>query len=114
MNVDAIRNELEIKAAAATQEFLNRHFGGRDGGACGFAWVTIYPKHKGNTKLGKQERLVLKALGARQDWTGKTYEVWNPSKNSCQSVDAKSAGAVVAAAVLKQHGFNASAADRLD
>jgi hypothetical protein len=114
MNIDAIRNELEVKAAAATQEFLTRHFNGRDGGACGFAWVDIYPAHKGNTKLGKQERLIFTALGARPDWSGKVYQIRNPSKNSCQSVDAKFAGAVVAAAVLKQHGFNVSAADRLD
>jgi hypothetical protein len=27
---------------AASQAFSDKHFGGRDGGACGFAWVNVY------------------------------------------------------------------------
>ena len=113
-DIDAIRNEMFIAAHNAAREFLDRHFGGRDAGACGFAWVTIYPEHKGNTKLGKAERAVLKQLGASLDWTGKAFQIWNPSQNPCQNVDAKSAGAAAAADVLKRHGFRAYAADRLD
>lgn len=114
MNIADVRYEMITKATAATQEFLNRNFGGSDGGLCGFAWVTIEPKYKGNTKLGKQERLVFKALGASADYTGKAYQVWNPGKVPCQSVDAKYAGAVAAATVLKQYGLSAYAAERLD
>jgi hypothetical protein len=114
MKIDVVRAEMETKAAVATREFMARHFGGSDGGPCGFAWVTIFPKHKGNTKLGKLERQVYKSLGARADWTGKAYEVWNPGKVPCQSVDAKYAGAAAAAAVLKQYGFEAYPADRMD
>jgi hypothetical protein len=114
MSTNIIRYELEQAASKATQEFLDKHFGGKDGGLCGFAWVTIFPEHKGNTTLGKQERKILEALGARKDYTGKAYQIWNPSNNHCQSVDAKSAGAVAAAEVLKKYGFKAYAADRLD
>lgn len=114
MDLNAIRNEFETAAATATQNFLNKYFNGQDGGACGFAWVTVYPQHKGNTKLGKAERQMLKTLGFELDWTGKAFQYWNPSKSYCQSVDAKSAGAVAAADVLKKYGFKAYAGDRLD
>ena len=113
IDTNAIRNELEAAAAAATQQFLDQHFGGKDGGACGFAWVDIYPESKGNTKLGKREREILKALGAKPSYT-KSFQIWNPSRNVCQSVDAKSAGAVAAAKVLQKYGFKAYAGDRLD
>ena len=113
-DIEAIRNEMFIEAHNAAREFLDKHYGGQDAGACGFAWVTIYPEHKGNTKLGKAERAVLKELGASVDWTGKGYQIWNPSKNPCQNIDAKSAGAVAAARVLTAHGFKAYAGDRLD
>jgi hypothetical protein len=113
-DIDAIRETMLQEARWATEEFLNKHWGGRDGGACGFAWVTIYPEHKGNTKAGKAERAVLKQLGFTLDWTGKSFQYWNPSKNMCQSVDAKSAGAAAAAKVLQAHGFKAYAGDRLD
>lgn len=114
IDTNAIRNELEAAAAAATQQFLDQHFGGKDGGLCGFAWVDIYPESKGNTKLGKQERQILQALGAKRSDYSKSYQIWNPSRNHCQSVDAKSAGAVAAAKVLQKYGFKAYAADRLD
>jgi hypothetical protein len=61
--------------------------GGEDRGACGFAWVTLWPEHKGNTKLGKAERRGFEALGARKDWTGKAWMVWNPSGYPVQNID---------------------------
>ena len=67
---------------------------GGDRYACGFAWVTIYPEHKGNTKAGKAERKVLKELGFRLDWTGKSFQLWNPSQSGVQNIDIKEAGAV--------------------
>ena len=114
MDLNAIKTELHAAAATAAKDFAIQHFGGTDGGACGFAWVTVYPANKGNTKLGKAERNVLKSLGFRQDWTGKAYQLWDPANWPGQSVDAKSAGAVAAANVLKKHGFRAYAEDRLD
>lgn len=112
MDIQAVSNEMLTEAAQAA-EAKYREIGG-DRYACGFAWVTIYPKHKGNTTLGKAERQVIKALGFTKDWTGKAYQYWNPSKSPVQNIDIKEAGAVAAAAVLTKHGFNAYAGSRLD
>ena len=112
MDTTAVKNEMTLAARAAADQMF-AHVGG-DLGACGFAWVTVYPKHKGNTKLGRAERVVLRDLGFELDWTGKSFQVWNPSQHSCQNIDTKEAGARAAAAVLKQHGFAASADSRLD
>jgi hypothetical protein len=114
LDTQAIVTEMTLAAQAAAKEFAIQHFGGTDGGACGFAWVTVFPENKGNTKLGKQERALLKSMGFRQDWTGKSYQLWDPANWPGQSVDVKSAGAVAAANVLKKHGFRAYAEDRLD
>ena len=88
--------------------------GRKDAYACGFAWVTVYPKHKGNTRDGKIERKILENLGLRKDWTGKAYQLWNPSKYGCQNVDTLEEGARAAADVLKHYGFKAYAGSRLD
>ena len=103
------------EASKAAKEFRDRHFGGQDGGACGFAWVTFYPQNKGNTRLGKQERRMIESLGFRKDYTGKAWQLWDPSRYPGQSVDAKSAGAVAYAKTLEQHaGVKVYAGDRLD
>ena len=112
MDTVAIRNEM-ITAARAAAEARYQELGG-DGMACGFAWTTVYPVHKGNTKQGREERKVLAALGLRKDWTGKAYEVWNPSGSPVQNIDIKEAGAIAAANVLRRYGFNAYANSRLD
>ena len=112
MDTNAVKNEMTAAAkAAADKTFADI---GGDRYACGFAWVTIYPAHKGNTKLGKAERATLRDLGFELDWTGKSFQLWNPSQHPCQNVDTKEAGARAAAIVLKQHGFKASAGSRLD
>ena len=114
MNIEHIKAELHAAAATATQAYLDKHYEGDDWGACGFAWVLIEPAHKGNTKLGKAERKVYESLGAKKDWTGKTYQIWNPSNMGCQNVDAKHDGAAAAAKVLQGVGIEASAQSRLD
>ena len=114
MDTVALRNEFTLAAETAAREFADSHFGGRDGGACGFAWVTVFPAHKGNTKLGKAERQILKDLGFRQDYTGKAYQLWDPARWAGQSVDVKEAGAVAAATILKKYGFKAYSGSRLD
>jgi hypothetical protein len=48
------------------------------------------------------------------DYTGKKFTLWNPSEIYVQNMDTKYAGAVAAANVLKEAGFNASAGCRLD
>lgn len=102
-------------AAKAAQEFLEKHFGGRDAGACGFAWVKYYPKNKGNTRDGKEERRMIQSIGFRQDYTGKAYELWNPSKIGAQNIDCKEAGAMAYAKVMEEEvGLRLSVSSRLD
>ena len=113
-NAEAVQdalNEAGIAARTAAKAFYDKH-GDRD--CCGFAWVTIYPKHKGNTKDGKAERVVIRDMGVELDWTGKSFQMWNPSKHPAQNIDTKEAGARAAAEVLRKHGFNAYAGSRLD
>lgn len=115
-NVDAaaIREEMVQAARAAADKFFTETLGGEDRYACGFAWVTVYPRYKGNTKLGKAERKLLRDMGFKLDWTDKAFQVWNPSGHNCQNVDTKEQGAVAAAAVLKKYGFDAYPGSRLD
>ena len=126
--IDTATIALEMRTAAseAARDYVNewtRKTGGNQYGEpmyCGFAWVTVYPQfqHKGNTKLGKAERTLfntaMSALGARKDWTGKAYELWNPSGWAGQSMDVKEAGASAAALVLRKYGFTAYAGSRAD
>lgn len=112
MNTVAVVNEMLEQAAEVAEAKLREI--GRDRYACGFAWVTIYPEHKGNTTAGRAERKVIEAMGFRKDHTGKAYEYWNPSKWGGQNVDVKEAGARAAANVLRKYGFKAYAGSRLD
>ena len=105
-----------IRAVAfrAADKFFMDKMNGQDAGCCGFAWVTIYPEHKGNTKLGRAERKGYEALGFSKDWTGKAYQMWNPSGYACQNIDTLEAGAQAAAQLLQQHGYRAYAGSRMD
>jgi hypothetical protein len=114
MDAITLRNEFTQAAKDAAKTFADKHFGGQDGGACGFAWVTIYPANKGNTKLGKAERKVFESMGFKKDWTGKAYQLWDPAGWPGQSVDVKEAGAHAAAKILASYGFKAYAGSRLD
>lgn len=104
-----ILNEAQNAAYDAAHTFFQEKLGGQDRYACGFAWVDIYGI-KGNTKMGK----AMKAAGFRKDWTGKAWQIWNPSKYGCQNVDTLEAGARAAADVFKKYGFTAYAGSRLD
>lgn len=107
--VKDIVREAEIAAAQAAEEFFQKSLGGVDQYACGFAWVDIYGV-PGNTKQGR----AFKAAGMRKDWTGKAWQIWNPSKHGAQNVDTKEAGAQAAAKVFRKYGFEAYAGSRLD
>jgi hypothetical protein len=113
-------DHMEVMAKATEEaynsatEMLLSLYGGQDVGMCGFAWVNVKPKHKGNTKEGKVERKVLREMGFELDWTGKEFQYWNPSKLGVQNVDCKHQGAIAAAQVLREHGFDAYAGSRLD
>jgi len=91
--------QAHIKALAAAQmaakAFSDKHFGGSDGGACGFAWVNVY-KVRSNSKLGK----ALTTVGFRKSYTG-GLQLWNAWWHG-QSVDAAEHGATAYAITLKQ------------
>ena len=114
MDYAAIKAEVLTTAHTAAFNYFKEQLGGNDAYPCGFAWVTVRPVHKGNTAAGKAERRVFAALGLKQDYTGKNYELWNPGNLSVQNMDAKYVGAAAAARVLTQYGFNASASQRMD
>lgn len=114
MDYAEIKTEMVDAARNAAEAYFQKYLGGKDAYACGFAWVTIYPKFKGNTRDGKAERKILAELGFEKDYTGKVYEFWNPSGLYCQNVDTKEEGARAAAAVLRKYGFDAYAGSRLD
>ena len=107
IDTQTITAQAETACRGAQQKFLDNWVettGGNQYGEpvyCGFAWVTVYPEHKGNTRLGKQERSVLTAMGFRKDWTGKAYELWNPTGYAGQSMDVKEVGAQAYADVLR-------------
>ena len=120
MDTVAIKEEMLEQAATSAKNFV-REWTEKTGGNtygepmyCGFAWVTIYPEHKGNTRDGRAERKLIESMGFRKDWTGKAYEMWNPSQWGGQSMDVKEAGARAAANVLTNHGFKAYAGSRAD
>ena len=109
-----VHAEATAQATAAVDKFFNDVLKGEDQFACGFAWVTVYPENKGNTKLGKAERAGLESIGFSKDWTGKAWQLWNPGNYAGQNIDAKEEGAQVYANVMKSYGFNAYAGSRLD
>ena len=114
MNIEQIKTDMNAAAATAAQAFLDQHYGGQDHGACGFAWLTIYPEHDGRTAKGKAERKAFAQLGAESHWIKGLYMIWNPSKIGAQNVDCKEAGAWAAVKVLKEAGIKAACGSRLD
>jgi hypothetical protein len=81
-------------------------------GVCGFAWISIYPKHKGNTREGKAERKLLESCGFTKNNYEKTYQKWISAYN--QSMQKKEAYARAFASVLSSNGLNAYACSRID
>ena len=116
----SITEQAANAARIAQQAFLTKWIeatGGNEYGEpmyCGFAWVTVYPEHKGNTKLGKGERRVLESMGFKKDWTGKAWQLWNPTGYAGQSMDVKEVGAQAYADVLRNYGFKAYMGSRAD
>lgn len=81
-------------------------------GPCGFSWVSVKPKHKGNTRLGKEERAELEEMGLFKNEYTKTYQLWISQFN--QSIQKKEAYARAFSKVLQQYGYNAIPGSRLD
>jgi len=113
-NAKQVRLEAFAAAAVSTQNYIDEVLKGEDAYSCGFAWVTVQPKHKGNTKEGRQERKIFAALDLQKDWTDKRFQWWNPSKSYFQNIDCKEQGAIAAAKVLKAYGLDAWMESRLD
>ena len=120
IKVQMIHTEATSAAKAAVATLLdewNKQTGGNQYGEpmyCGFAWVTIHPEHKGNTRLGKLERRVIESMGFKKDWTGKAYQLWNCTGYGGQSMDVKEVGAQAYADVLRTAGFKAYMGSRAD
>jgi len=81
-------------------------------GVCGFAWVSVRPANKGNTRLGKQERALLKDAGFRLNDYEKTFQLWISQYN--QSIQKKEAYASAFAEVLRETGLKAYSGSRMD
>lgn len=95
-------------AQKAARAFSEKHMNGRDGGACGFAWVNVY-RVRSNSKMGK----ALQEVGFRKSYEGglQLWNKWWPG----QSVDAAEHGATAYAAVIKEElGLEAYSGSRLD
>ena len=122
LNIDAntVAQQATNAANTAKDAYLTKWkeaTGGNEYGEpmyCGFGWVQCTPEHKGNTTLGKQERRVLEAMGFKKDWTGKAWQLWNPTGYAGQSMDVKEAGAQAYADVLRTAGFKAYMGSRAD
>jgi hypothetical protein len=82
-------------AIKASQAFADKHMGGRDGGACGFAWVNVYDV-RSNSKMGK----ALAEVGFRKAYGG-GLQLWNKWWRG-QSVDAAEHGATAYAKVMQE------------
>jgi hypothetical protein len=96
------------EAQSAARSFSDKYFGGRDGGACGFAWVNVY-KVRSNSKLGK----ALAEVGFRKAYGGglQLWNKWWPG----QSVDAAEHGAYAYAKAMQEElGLDFYAGSRLD
>ena len=122
LNIDAntVATQANNAANIAKDAYLTKwkeSTGGNEYGEpmyCGFGWVQCTPENKGNTRLGKQERAVLEAMGFKKDWTGKSYQLWNAGGYAGQSMDVKEAGAQAYADVLRTAGFKAYMGSRAD
>ena len=84
-----VHAEATTQATAAVDKFFNDVLKGEDQFACGFAWVTVYPENKGNTKLGKQERAGLESIGFSKKKTGKALQLWNPVSTQVKTLTPK-------------------------
>ena len=97
-NFETIKVQMaHVKALDAAQKaakaFADQHMGGRDGGACGFAWVDVYGV-RSNSKMGK----ALAEVGFRKSYTG-TLQLWNKWWPG-QSINAAEDGARAYAKVI--------------
>lgn len=96
-NIELAHSNALHAARVAAQEFVDKYFEGRDGGACGFASVKVYGL-RANSKVGKA---LAEVTGARK-WSHDTAFHIRNEWYMGQSVDAADAGARAYAEVFKQ------------
>jgi len=104
-----IKTEADIEAQFEATRVLHEDFGGEDKYCCGFAWLSIWDKIHGGSKLAKN----LASLGIERGYEG-SYDQWNPSGWTGQNIDVKEAGAKASAKVWEKYGFRASVRSRMD
>ena len=104
---DKLHNTATQAAVEACQAVEESH-GGQFAWPCGFAWVNIRPATQPFARWLRKTGVVKSV-----SWQG-GYDIWNPSNNSTQSMDAKEAGARAYARVLQANGIHAYAQSRMD
>lgn len=92
-------------AKLATETYLNDNPG--QWYPCGFAWVRIRPARGRFVDMCKDRDLGDLAYGGG-------YSIYNPSMNPTQWMDAKEAGAIHFARVLREAGLTVDVETRLD
>jgi hypothetical protein len=101
-----IHNRASAAAAQAAADYLNANPG--QWYPCGFAWVLIKPARGAYVNYLKSIK-----VGSNGCYGG--WEIWNPSGNGSQCMDAKMAGArAYAAEVERLGGPKMSAQSRID
>ena len=92
-----------VEACQAVEERSGGHWW-----PCGFAWVNVRPATQPFARWLKKAGIV--------EWASYQggYDIWNPSNNPTQSMDAKEAGARAYARVLQDKGIHAYAQSRMD
>lgn len=103
--IEEVVNYALAKASEATDKYLvanpNNWY------PCGFASVKIKPARGKLVTYLKANKI------GRVSYNG-GYQIWNPSGNCTQSMDAKVAGADAFVKVLADHGYNAYTESNID
>jgi hypothetical protein len=112
--IKKVLDRVQDEATKASETYLNDELGGRDQFPCGFAWVNILgfkgKKINGNTKMGK----LLKEAGVKQNYGDRKFQLWCPGRILCQNVYVIEQGAVQAALILENEGFDTEIGSRWD
>ena len=103
-NLAEVEQKIQDAATEAAQNYFKTVLGGRDSIPCGFAWVTCKPQFKGNTRQGRKEREILKALGFTIEYD-RTFGLWMPGRQNVQNVDVHLEGAKAACKVIRDTNF---------
>ena len=103
-----IYREAQLAAEMASRRYLEANPG--QWYPCGFSWVKIRPARGRFVEMCKDQD-----AGRTDDFEG-GFQIYNPSGNPTQSMDAKMAGSRAFVAVMKKHypEMKISAVERID